>query len=239
MSPGIPSNHVEAGPRAGRQSMSGFRLLCVLITVAAASASFGQEADATSGPKSDADGAADTESLPVELAAADTAEPGREMLLFEDMPTVVSAARQAQPVDWLSVPVSVVTGEDIHHSGLTRIPEILQFVPGMDVLRIDRNRYAVGIRGLHETVADRTLALIDGRPAISPVFGGAEWLRWPLLTEDIKRIEVVRGPGGAAFVAMPADAFAREGEAPRAVSTLEFDVLSRGGGETLEFGVLA
>jgi iron complex outermembrane receptor protein len=66
---------------------------------------------------------------------------------------VVSASRQAQKMGELSVPVSVVSAEDIHNSGLTSIPEILQFTPGMDVLRLDRNRYAVGVRGLRSLEA--------------------------------------------------------------------------------------
>ena len=112
---------------------------------------------------------------------------------------VVSAARQWQKIGEVSVPVSVITAEDIHYSGLTSIPEILQFVPGMDVLQIDRNRYAVGVRGLHEVYSDRMLGLIDGRSADSINTGGPRFPQWPILMEDIERIEIVRGPGGAAW----------------------------------------
>jgi len=112
---------------------------------------------------------------------------------------VISASRQAQKIGELSVPVSVITAEDIHYSGLTNIPEILQFTPGMDVVQIDRNRFAVGVRGLHDFISDRTLTLVNGRIADSPLFGGSEFYRLPVLLEDIERIEVVRGPGGAAW----------------------------------------
>ena len=112
---------------------------------------------------------------------------------------VVSASRQAQKINELSVPVTVITSEDIHYSGLTSIPEILQFATGMDVIRLDRNRYAVGVRGLHDFTSDRTLTLVNGRIADSPLFGGSEFYRLPVLVEDIERIEVVRGPGGAAW----------------------------------------
>jgi iron complex outermembrane receptor protein len=116
-----------------------------------------------------------------------------------EVPIVVSAARQEQKIGQLSVPVSVITDEDIHYSGLTDIPEILQFSPGIDMLRISRFRYAVGVRGLHEFISDRTLVLINGRSAESPLFGGSEYYTLPILMEDIERIEVVRGPGGAAW----------------------------------------
>lgn len=124
---------------------------------------------------------------------------GDELLLFSDLPVVISAARRTQPINLSAVPISIIDADDIHYSGLTNIPELLQFVPGVDVLRIDQNRYAIGIRGMASSFNDRTLMLINGRNAGSPAFGGADFLRLPVLMEDIDRIEVVRGPGGAAW----------------------------------------
>ncbi len=112
---------------------------------------------------------------------------------------VVSASRQSQSIMDLSSAVSVITAEDIHYSGLTSIPEILQFAAGMDVLKLDRNRYAVGVRGLHDMTSDRTLILVNGRNANSAMFGGSEFWSLPVLVEDIERIEIVQGPGGAAW----------------------------------------
>lgn len=112
---------------------------------------------------------------------------------------VISASRQPHRMSDLSAPVSVITADDIHYGGLTNISEILQFVPGMDVVQIDRNRFAVGVRGLHDFISDRTLTLVNGRIADSPLFGGSEFYRLPVLLDDIERIEVVRGPGGAAW----------------------------------------
>ncbi len=123
-----------------------------------------------------------------------------EMSLEELMKVeVVSASRQPQKMGETSVPVSIITAEDIHYSGLTDIPDMLQFSPGVDVVKLSRFRYAVGVRGLHDFISDRTLTLINGRIADSPLFGGSEFYRLPVFPEDIERIEVVRGPGGAAW----------------------------------------
>ncbi len=116
-----------------------------------------------------------------------------------EIPLVVSASRHEQKITETTVPISIITAEDIHYSGLTSIPEILQFTPGVDILPLSRVRYAVGVRGLHDFVADRTLTLINGRTADNPIFGGSEFYRYPVLMEDIERIEIVRGPGGAAW----------------------------------------
>lgn len=135
------------------------------------------------------------------LAAADAPLPavGEELALFNDLPVVVSASRQATAVNRSPVPVSVLTSEDLQASGHYQIDEVLRFVPGVDVRRVDRNHHAVGVRGFNGVFSDRTLTLVDGRSADSPVFGGEEWYRLPLMMHDIERIEVVRGPGGAAW----------------------------------------
>ncbi len=126
-----------------------------------------------------------------------------EMNLEElmEVPVVVSASRQEQKITEASVPISIITAEDIHYSGLTNIPEILQFTPGVDMLKLSRHRWAVGVRGMHEFVSDRTLILVNGRCAESSLFGGggSEYFTLPILMEDIERIEIVRGPGGAAW----------------------------------------
>lgn len=120
-------------------------------------------------------------------------------LLFQDFDVVVTAGRSAQAISETGVPVSVLTAQDIHLSGITSLPDLFQFVPGMDVLQVDRNRFAVGVRGLHQEFSDRTLVLIDGRNATSALFGGVDFQRLPVFIEDLERIEVVRGPGGAVW----------------------------------------
>lgn len=140
-------------------------------------------------------------------AFAEKQKPGNEENFFEmsleeltqEPYVVISASRQAHKMNELSSAVTVITSEDIHYSGLTNIAEVLQFTPGVDVLQFDRNTYMVGIRGLHEKTSDRMLTLINGRPADNPVFGGVEFNHLPILLEDIDRIEIVRGPGGAAW----------------------------------------
>lgn len=124
---------------------------------------------------------------------------GDELALFSDLPVVVSASRQQTTITRSPVPVSVLSAQDIAGGGHYRIEEVLRFVPGVDVRRISRNQYAIGVRGFHGSFSDRTLTLVDGRNADSPVFGGSEFYRLPVALEDLDHIEVVRGPGGAAW----------------------------------------
>ncbi len=131
--------------------------------------------------------------------ASETFIEADELLLFQDMDLVVSASRLEQPVDQLSVPVTILSKEDLHYGGFTSISEALRFAPGVDVLQMDRSRYGVGIHGLQGMLSDRMMTLVDGMPADSPAFGGPEFSSLSITIEDIERIEIVRGSGGAAW----------------------------------------
>lgn len=120
-------------------------------------------------------------------------------ILFEDFDIVVTASRSEQSVARTPVPVSVLSSEEIRFSGVRTVPQILSFVPGVDALQVDRNRWSVGVRGLHQTFSDRTLFLLNGRNASSPIFGGVDFQTLPIFLDDIDRIETVRGPAGGAW----------------------------------------
>ncbi len=137
-------------------------------------------------------------------AAAQTAgggggEADNDLAIFSELPAVVSASHQATILTMSSAPVSVLTGDEIMAGGHSDLAEALQFVPGLDVERTDRTFYAVGIHGLFGTISDRTLTLLNGRDANDLLLGGSELSALPLFLADIDRIEVVRGPGGAAW----------------------------------------
>ena len=116
-----------------------------------------------------------------------------------DVPVIVSASRHEQGIYESTIPVSVISSKDIHYSGLMDLPNILQFRPGVDILPCRRGIYPTGVRGMHDIISERSLILIDGKPFNSPYYGGVEFFIYPLIMEDIERVEVLRGPGGAAW----------------------------------------
>lgn len=93
--------------------------------------------------------------------------------------------------------VYVVTGEEIRRSGVRSIPDALRIVPGVEVAQISANEWAVTIRGFNNSFANKLLVLVDGRSVYEPFFSGVFWDEVDTLLEDIDRIEVIRGPGGA------------------------------------------
>ncbi|MCU1237756.1 MAG: TonB-dependent receptor, plug, partial [Candidatus Solibacter sp.] len=103
-----------------------------------------------------------------------------------------------QPVKASQTPAAifVITGEDIRRSGVTSIPEALRMAPGVEVARIDANKWSIGIRGFGSRLTRSVLVLIDGRTVFTTLFAGTYWEVQDTVLADIDRIEVIRGPGG-------------------------------------------
>jgi len=108
---------------------------------------------------------------------------------------VTSVDRKAQELAKAPAAVFVLTAADIRRSGATSIPEALELVPGLTVLRLDGRSWTVSARGGAREYADKILVLIDGRSLYTPFFSGVIWDAIDVPLEDIEQIEVVRGPG--------------------------------------------
>lgn len=114
--------------------------------------------------------------------------------------TVVSTVERKQStVGRTPAAVYVITREMIRRSGARHVPEVLRMAPGVQVAQIDANKWAVSIRGFNGRFANKLLVQIDGRSVYNPLFAGVFWDAQGVLLEDIERIEVVRGPGGAVW----------------------------------------
>lgn len=108
---------------------------------------------------------------------------------------VTSVSKRTQKVADAAAAVYVITQEDIRRSGATSIPEALRLVPGIQVARIDENKWAISSRGFNGRFANKLLVLIDGRTVYTPLFSGVYWNVQDVMLEDVDRIEVIRGPG--------------------------------------------
>jgi iron complex outermembrane receptor protein len=141
--------------------------------------------------------------LPPAQAFADTdlQEPAQDLttLSIEDLMhlRVTSVSKKDQMLANVAAAIFVITSEDIRRSGVTSLPEALRMAPGLDVARVNANKWAVTSRGFNGTFANKLLVLIDGRSLYTPFFAGVNWDMQDVLLEDVDRIEVIRGPGAA------------------------------------------
>jgi iron complex outermembrane receptor protein len=118
---------------------------------------------------------------------------------------VTSVSKRTQKVADAAAAVFVITQDDIERSGARSIPELLRMVPGLQVARIDENKWAIGSRGFNGRFDDKLLVLIDGRSVYTPLFSGVYWDVQDVMLEDVERIEVIRGPGATLWGANAVD----------------------------------
>lgn len=130
-------------------------------------------------------------------SARDYSQISLEDLLNRDISVVATKTR----VDVMRAPVSVstLTPEDIRRSGATNIADLLRTVPGIDVLESYPSYISVSSRGTSEVFVNNMLVLIDGRRLESLIAGVPFLEQAPVRLEDIKRIEIVKGPVGALY----------------------------------------
>ncbi len=120
-----------------------------------------------------------------------------EELLNIDVMSVsaTTASKKEQTLANTAAALFVITQEDIRRAGITNIPEALRMAPGLQVARIDANKWTVSARGLSGgQLGNKLLVLIDGRN-VTPLRSELHWEIQDVLIEDIERIEIVRGPG--------------------------------------------
>ena len=119
--------------------------------------------------------------------ASPTPSPGEA----EAEQVVVSATRFDIPLDQSPASVSVISSEDLEQKQIQRVSDALREVPGLSVVQTGTagQLTSVFMRGLP---SEDMQVLLDGIPINQGLSGAMNFA--DITTDDIDRIEVVRGP---------------------------------------------
>src|SRR5215467_13812625 len=109
---------------------------------------------------------------------------------------VVSATRFDIPLDQSPASVSVITSQDIEQKQIQRVSDALREAPGLSVVQTGTagQLTSVFMRGLP---SQDMQVLLDGIPINQGLSGAMNFA--DITTDDIDRIEVVRGPQSAIY----------------------------------------
>ena len=110
---------------------------------------------------------------------------------------VTSVARHPEKLLETASAIRVITQEEIRRSGATSIPEALRLADNLQVAQKNSHDWAISARGFNTALGNKLLVMIDGRTVYTPLYSGVFWDVQDYLLEDIDRIEVISGPGGA------------------------------------------
>lgn len=94
---------------------------------------------------------------------------------------------------------TVITANQIKQMGFRTLVDVLKIVPGIDVTMSTSGTRRIAVRGTGFQNSERVRVLIDGHAVNDPFWGGAMNNFDDLVVENIKRIEVIRGPGSALY----------------------------------------
>ncbi|HUQ88263.1 MAG TPA: TonB-dependent receptor [Vicinamibacterales bacterium] len=121
-----------------------------------------------------------------------------EQPVYEEQ-VVVTASKVEQQLVNAPATVSVVTADVIASTPATNYAELFRSVPGVNLSQTSARDFNITMRGATSTLATSTLALLDGRSLYLDFFGFVAWDLLPVNPNELKQIEVIRGPASAVW----------------------------------------
>ncbi|MDM8525444.1 TonB-dependent receptor [Desulfococcaceae bacterium HSG8] len=112
---------------------------------------------------------------------------------------VVTASRVKEDIRKSASSITVITDEQIRQMGARSLADVLRAVPGVSVYNHPEGIYKIDIRGLSKNLGQDVLFMVNSHPLNNNYAGGAIQMHDTLTVENIKRIEVIRGPGSALY----------------------------------------
>jgi TonB-dependent SusC/RagA subfamily outer membrane receptor len=111
-------------------------------------------------------------------------------------PEQVDVGYGTQPRTAVTSSVSSISEEDFKNTHVTRIEQLLERIPGVQVLRGSGGDFTVRIRGTSSLMGDNEpLLVLDG----TPISGGLRSALAGLSPADVARIDVLKDAGSTAI----------------------------------------
>jgi iron complex outermembrane receptor protein len=112
---------------------------------------------------------------------------------------VVSASRTEEKLINAPATMTVISAPTIETAPTQNFAELLRAVPGVNITQVSARDINVTTRAATGTLATGQLALLDGRSLYQDFFGFVMWDFLPVNLNEIKQIEVIRGPASAVW----------------------------------------
>jgi outer membrane receptor protein involved in Fe transport len=112
---------------------------------------------------------------------------------------VVSASKTEQKLVDAPATMTVIGAEQIQNATSQNFAELLRSVPGLNITQVSARDINVTSRAPTGTLATGQLAVLDGRSLYQDFFGFVMWDFLPVNLNEIKQIEVIRGPASAVW----------------------------------------
>jgi outer membrane receptor protein involved in Fe transport len=125
-------------------------------------------------------------------------QPPPEPIQYKET-VVVSASKTEQQLVDAPATMTVIGPKVLEVAPSGNYADLLRNVPGINITQISARDVNVTSRGSTSSLATSQLAVVDGRSIYQDFFGFTMWEFMPANLDEIKRIEVIRGPASAVW----------------------------------------
>ncbi|MCF6282885.1 MAG: TonB-dependent receptor [Candidatus Polarisedimenticolaceae bacterium] len=118
-------------------------------------------------------------------------------LFFEEDDLITIVTKHPQSLRDAPAIASVITAREIRKMGARSIQDVLHRLPGFDISMTATGSYIIEVRGI--LASQKIKVMVDGHTVQEEVNQGVGWA-WDTITlENVKRIEVIRGPASSLY----------------------------------------
>ena len=112
--------------------------------------------------------------------------------------TITTASQEAESIEETPVPVTVITEDMIHRTGVRTIKEaLITFVPGMTDVA-SNEEMNVAMRGIYSSGQEKILIMLNGH-RLNSYSTNIATPDFSMSLEKVKQIEVLRGPSSSIY----------------------------------------
>lgn len=122
-----------------------------------------------------------------------------DIFFLMDQQLISIASKVEETVAKAPSVITVITADQIENMGAKTLNDVLRIVPGFDMRKEGTfGLETFGVRGVDDG-HKQTKVLIDGHSILLPLSGTSIWYFDDLTLRNVKRIEIIRGPGSALY----------------------------------------
>lgn len=145
-------------------------------------------------------GAEEPVSLPSPVVAQNDLTDNKELLMFVEEQDMVTATKRHTSLRKAPAIATIISADDIRNMGARNLLDVLKMVPGFGASTTVYGVTKIEVRGIMTDVSEKILVMIDGHSLNLNITGSAFYSFINLLpVENIKQVEVIRGPGSALY----------------------------------------
>lgn len=125
----------------------------------------------------------------------------RDLLMFFEEQDLVTATKRPTSLRMAPAIATIITADDIRNMGARNLEDVLKMVPGFGVSTNEWGTRMIEVRGIRSGASEKILVMLDGHSLNRNTNGSALVYNVAnkLPVENIKQVEVIRGPGSALY----------------------------------------